>query len=145
MPRSGTSAAARPTTLAALGRTRGFEVVVVPPFDLDGRHVRSTEVRAAITAGDLDGAARLLGRTHAVVGEAMPSGEGSGSRLGFALPVALPPDGRYAVRVETPARVDAPASPMAVAQRTATVDVGGLVVDGPALRGAVRVAFERAV
>ena len=36
----------------------GFEVVVVPPFELDGHPVRSTEVRAAIAAGDLALAAR---------------------------------------------------------------------------------------
>ena len=93
--------AGTPEALATLGRTRGFEVVVVPPFDIDGRHVRSTEVREDIAAGDLDGAARLLGRSHAVVGDAVPAGEGSVVR--FALPVALPPDGRYRVRLGDPA------------------------------------------
>ncbi len=74
---------------------RGFEVVVVPPFDIDGRAVRSTDVRAEITAGDLGAAARLLGRPHTVVGNAVPAGEGC--TLRFALPVALPPDGEYPV------------------------------------------------
>ena len=37
----------------ARARSAGFDVVVVPPFELDGRPVRSTEVRAAIAAGDL--------------------------------------------------------------------------------------------
>ena len=43
-----------PEALAALGARDGFDVVVAPPFTLDGRPVRSTEIRAAIAAGDLD-------------------------------------------------------------------------------------------
>jgi riboflavin kinase/FMN adenylyltransferase len=88
--------AGTPAALAELGRTRGFEVVVVPPFDIDGQPVRSTEVRAHIEAGDLDGAARLLGRRPSVVGVAEPADDG-GTRLRFPLPVALPPAGRYRV------------------------------------------------
>jgi len=84
--------------LTALGRTEGFEVVVVPPLEIDGRQVRSSEVRHAIAAGDLDRAARLLGRPHAVVGSAAP--DGNATRLEFALPVALPPDGEYRVAVD---------------------------------------------
>jgi riboflavin kinase/FMN adenylyltransferase len=87
-----------PAALAALGAERGFEVVVIPPFELQGRPVRSTDVRAAIAAGDLATATRLLGRPHAVVGEATPDGEGS--VVGFELPVALPPGGDYAALVE---------------------------------------------
>ena len=104
--------AGRPTTLAALGAERGFEVVVVPPFELDGRPVRSTEVRTAIAAGDLEAAAHLLGRAHCVVGQAVSratTGPAACSR--FPLPVALPPDGTYAVEVgprATPARPTRP-------------------------------------
>jgi riboflavin kinase / FMN adenylyltransferase len=89
-----------PETLAALGREEGFDVVVVPPFELDGRPVRSTEVRNAIAAGDLALAADLLGRAHCVVGRAVArSSAGPGSLLRFPLPVALPPDGTYDVSV----------------------------------------------
>src|SRR5918995_1188584 len=49
-----------PDSLAALGRERGFDVVVVPPFTLDGRAVRSSDIRAAIAAGDLAGAEAML-------------------------------------------------------------------------------------
>ena len=62
--RGGTAA-----TLAELGRREGFEVVVVPPFSLDGHEVRSSDIRAAIAAGDLATAERLLGRPYAVVGD----------------------------------------------------------------------------
>ncbi len=87
-----------PAALARLGAERGFEVAVVPPFALDGRPVRSTEVREAITVGDLDTAAALLGRPHGVVGEALAlTGGDDGCQLRFELPMALPPDGRYAV------------------------------------------------
>lgn len=91
--------AGTPETLAALGAERGFEVVVVPPFELDGRAVRSTEVRNAIASGDLGTASRLLGRDHCVIGQAVDRASGPGSLMRFPLPVALPPDGRYPVAV----------------------------------------------
>jgi riboflavin kinase/FMN adenylyltransferase len=92
--------AGTPEALAALGREQGFEVVMVPPYELEGRPVRSTEVRKAIASGDLDEASALLGRQHTVVGMTEPDGEGSGSVLRFKLPVALPPDGRWDAMIE---------------------------------------------
>lgn len=88
-----------PETLAALGLGDGFEVVVIPPFKLDGQDVRSSAIRAAIAAGDLAAAARLLGRPVAITGSVGGSVDGR-SRLEFALPVALPPDGEYPVEVD---------------------------------------------
>jgi riboflavin kinase / FMN adenylyltransferase len=79
-----------PEALAALGERDGFDVVVVPPFTLDGRPVRSTEIRAAIATGDLSAAARLLGRPVSLTGGVEVDG-----RLRFELPMALPPDGTY--------------------------------------------------
>ncbi len=58
-----------PDTLAELGRERGFDVVVVPPFTRDGRAVRSSDIRAAIAAGDLGAAAELLGRPVTLRGD----------------------------------------------------------------------------
>ena len=87
-----------PVTLAALGARDGFDVVVVPPFTIDGHEVRSSEIRTAIAAGDFDGAARLLGRPVTITGAIGDPVDG-GARLDFRLPVALPPDGEYAVRV----------------------------------------------
>jgi riboflavin kinase/FMN adenylyltransferase len=88
-----------PEALAELGRARGFEVVVVPPFELDGRAVRSTEVRSAIASGELTLAGHLLGRPHCIAGVAVARATGQGSLLRFPLPVALPPDGTYTVAV----------------------------------------------
>jgi riboflavin kinase/FMN adenylyltransferase len=82
-----------PDALAELGRERGFDVVVVPPFTLDGRAVRSSEIRAAIAAGDLAAAAELLGRPVTLRGELR---DGS---VEFGWPLALPRDGTYRSRV----------------------------------------------
>jgi riboflavin kinase/FMN adenylyltransferase len=84
-----------PQTLTELGRRDGFDVVVVPPFTLDGRPVRSSEVRAAITAGDLAIARELMGRDVTITGSA--STDGLTTELHFDMPIALPPAGRYAV------------------------------------------------
>lgn len=87
-----------PETVAALGRELGYEVVVAPPFTLDGQAVSSSKIRAAIAAGDFATAERLLGRPYSVVGR--------GSRamrdpvLTFGMPVALPPSGWYRVRID---------------------------------------------
>ncbi len=89
-----------PAAVSALGDEIGFEVLVVPPFTLDGGTVRSTDVRDAIAAGDLARAERLLGRPVAVVGAA--SAVLDRSIVSFALPVALPPSGRYGVVVRPP-------------------------------------------
>jgi riboflavin kinase / FMN adenylyltransferase len=82
-----------PDALAAIGERDGFAVVVVPPFDLHGRHVRSAEIRELIATGDLAGAAELLGRPVTLAGML------ADGRLTFDLPMAVPPDGRYDVIV----------------------------------------------
>jgi riboflavin kinase/FMN adenylyltransferase len=125
--------AGTPEALTALGARSGFDVVVVPPFELDGRPVRSTEVRKAISAGDLAAAAHLLGRAHCVVGQAVNRASGPGTLLRFPLPVALPPDGTYAVEV----------GPVhAVATDEAVIDAGSMRLLGTPAAPWVRVAFE---
>jgi riboflavin kinase/FMN adenylyltransferase len=91
-----------PETVAALGRELGYDVVVVPQFELDGRPVRSAEIRSAIAAGDLATAERLLGRPVSLVGT-VSSVDGAGTALSFPMPVALPPPGVYEVAVQTSA------------------------------------------
>ncbi len=115
-----------PAALAALGRRDGFDVVVVPPFDLDGQPVRSTEVRSAIAAGDLAGAHRLLGRRVAVTGTASLADGGSCARLRWPVPVALPPPGQYRVTVE--AGWSPSLRPLPARRGTATVGQDGLLV-----------------
>jgi riboflavin kinase / FMN adenylyltransferase len=120
-----------PAMVAALGAEDGFEVEVAPPFTIDGRPVRSSDIRAAIASGDLDGARTLLGRRVAVVGSATASGVGR-SRMTFDLPVALPPDGDYPVGVAAPGR--------RAVRGTAEVTAGALGLDVP-IEGRVRVTF----
>ena len=84
-----------PDAIRTLGEEDGFDLVVVPPFALDGRSVRSSEIREAIGSGDLQTAKRLLGRPYSVVGEAGPDGT-----LEFQMPVAGPPAGSYRVIVD---------------------------------------------
>lgn len=82
--------AGTPDAVTSLGERGGFEVVVVPPFELDGHAVRSSDIRAAVAAGDLETAHRLLGRPFTVTGPVDAEG-----CMTFAMPMALPPDGTY--------------------------------------------------
>ncbi len=115
-----------PQTLAELGEADGFRVVVVAPFDLAGRPVRSTEIRTAIAAGDLAAARTLLGRRVAVTG-AVGARNGSGSQavVRFPIPVALPPEGPY--RVAVSASWGAGLRPGPARGATALVDPSGFV------------------
>ena len=97
-------------TLRTLGAARGFAVEVVAPVETsDGQPVSSTRIRRAVAAGDLATAEAGLGRRYSVAGEVV-AGEARGRALGFPtlnlLPESprklLPPDGVYAVEVETP-------------------------------------------
>ncbi|HET8570186.1 MAG TPA: bifunctional riboflavin kinase/FAD synthetase [Candidatus Limnocylindria bacterium] len=91
--------------LEELGRTRGFDVRVVHPIELDGAVVSSTRIRNALAAGHVEDAARLLGRPYAVPGR-VEHGEKRGRGLGYpTLNIATPPrrllpnDGIYAMWV----------------------------------------------
>lgn len=96
--------------LHALGASRGFGVDVVPAVEgSDGRPISSTVIRRAIAGGDLARAADGLGRAYSASG-VVEQGAGRGRTLGFrtlnvSLPPSrklLPPQGVYAVRVQTP-------------------------------------------
>ncbi len=88
-----------PSSLATLGVRDGFEVVVIPPYALDGEEVRSSAVRAAIARGDLASAARLLGRPVTITGLVRGAVDGQ-AKLDPGLPVALPPDGEYPASID---------------------------------------------
>lgn len=87
-----------PETVAALGDELGYDVVVVPQFELEGRPVRSTDIRAAIAAGDLARAAELLGHEYRVVGTRRDTNARPGE-IDLPMPVALPGPGTYPVRI----------------------------------------------
>lgn len=86
--------AGTPQAVTSLGERDGFDVVVVPSFELDGQPVRSSDIRTAIAAGDLETAHRLLGRPFTVTGPI-----GADGRMTFTMPMALPPDGTYGCEV----------------------------------------------
>ena len=90
-----------PDALRVLGERDGFEVVVVPPFTIDGQEVRSSTIRSAIAAGDLHGAERLLGRPVTITGtvEAGVGATDGVAALAPVMPLALPPDGDYAALI----------------------------------------------
>jgi riboflavin kinase/FMN adenylyltransferase len=88
-----------PTTVAEVGLREAFDVVVIPPFTIDGEEVRSSAIRETIVRGDLGMAARLLGRPVTITGSTGDAADGR-TPLDFALPIALPPDGDYRAVVD---------------------------------------------
>jgi riboflavin kinase/FMN adenylyltransferase len=100
-------------TLRTLARDRDFLVHVIPPVSVsDGgapRPASSTLIRRAVAGGDLDTAARELGRRYSVTGRVRP-GDRRGHTLGYPTVnlgpphprKLLPPQGVYAVVVHTP-------------------------------------------
>lgn len=96
--------------LRGLGASRGFDVSVVEAVQgSDARPISSTSIRRAIAGGDLARAADGLGRAYSVGGIVRP-GDQRGRTLGFPTlnlgapspRKLLPPEGVYAVRVQTP-------------------------------------------
>jgi riboflavin kinase/FMN adenylyltransferase len=89
--------------LTELGAKLGFEATGLAGVAVNGEPVSSTAIRAAVQAGDLDTAARLLGRPFSIFSTVI-AGNQMGQKLGF--PTAnlrpeseqLPPNGVYAVR-----------------------------------------------
>jgi riboflavin kinase/FMN adenylyltransferase len=86
-------------------RDHGHHVEVVPPFQVDGHDLHSSEVRRLITAGEVDRANRLLGRVYSMAGP-VEAGEMVGRQLGFPTAnIAVEPNklipalGAYAGRV----------------------------------------------
>jgi riboflavin kinase/FMN adenylyltransferase len=92
--------------LVKMGKEFGFSVFAVHPFLLDGETVSSTVVRKALAAGDVDRAARFLGRPYSFSGTVV-RGDGRGKTIGFPtaniVPVSaskiIPARGVYAVGV----------------------------------------------
>ncbi len=87
-----------------LGPELGYRVIEVARLANHGATVSSTRLRSLLAAGRLAQVKRLLGRPYAVTGSVV-HGDERGRALGFPTanlafdaPVALPPDGIYAVR-----------------------------------------------
>lgn len=88
--------------LTDLGPMRGFSAEGVTLLELDGVVLSSTEIRAAVDRGDVELAAKMLGRPHMVEGIVV-RGDQRGAGLGFPTAnlqvdrrIAVPAEGVYA-------------------------------------------------
>ena len=97
--------------LLALGLSDGFAVEPAEPVSLDdGTVVSSSAIRKAIVDGELEVARRALGRPYSIAG-VVQRGDQRGRTIGYPTVnigtphprKLLPPDGVYAVIVQTPA------------------------------------------
>ena len=93
---------------AAWLRANGHDVEVVPPFQMEGHDLHSSEIRRLVRAGDVESANRLLGHEFSMSGP-VEAGAQVGRQLGF--PTAnispepnklVPALGAYAGRVKAP-------------------------------------------
>ncbi len=95
--------------LRAWGPRSGVEVRELAPVETSAGTISSTAIRKAVEAGDLEGAAAMLGRPYSLFGTVV-KGDQRGRRLGFPtanldLPgVILPPNGVWACRTEIDGR-----------------------------------------
>src|SRR3954453_6966914 len=94
--------------LQEMGARYNFDVLGINLFPAEGEPVSSTRIRNRLLEGDVETAARLLGRPHEVRGVVM-HGDARGRELGFptanvAVPeeILLPADGIYAGWYEQP-------------------------------------------
>jgi len=109
-----------------LAQQQGFEMAVVDAVQDEGQPISSTLIRTALAQGDLDAAARWLGRSYGIRGTVV-RGAGRGRTIGIPTinlepPDArklLPPDGVYAVRVRI------------VGRGTGDAEFGGMMNQGP--------------
>jgi riboflavin kinase/FMN adenylyltransferase len=68
--------------LQSAGESFGFRVQAMPTLDVAGERVSSSALRAALVEGDMDHAARLLGRPYSIAGRVM-HGDKIGRAIGF--------------------------------------------------------------
>lgn len=101
--RFGAGGAGTPDLLESLSDNTNLTVTTLPPVLYKGETVSSTRIRNAITQGQLDAAAAMLGRPASVLGTVV-RGRAIGRTLGYPSAnldphnEALPPLGVYAVK-----------------------------------------------
>lgn len=98
----GRKGAGKAEDMIRFGKELGFETHVVPEIQMDGEPISSTRIRAAVAKGNMEEAARLLGRPYMLTG-IVQHGKKLGRKLDFptanlAWPSqkAMPPRGVYA-------------------------------------------------
>jgi riboflavin kinase/FMN adenylyltransferase len=103
--RFGAARAGDSSLLGRLGHSLGFEVAQVPPVMVDGDRVSSSRIRTLLASGQVETAARLLGRHYRVKGTVV-EGRRVGTRIGFPTAnirlfddVLIPAHGVYVVHL----------------------------------------------
>lgn len=105
--------------MRTVGADRGFEAVAVEPL-LDGDEpISSSHVRAAVEAGELAEATRMLGRPHRLVGT-LRAGQ-----LTLDYAPCLPPAGKYRCTWNGESEVVASVDPEGVRMRVDSHDAAG--------------------
>ncbi|HEY1396977.1 bifunctional riboflavin kinase/FAD synthetase [Roseateles sp.] len=125
-------------TLDAAGQRLGFDVARMMSYEVHGLRVSSSAVREALAAGDMAGAARLLGRPYAISGHVI-----HGQKLGRQLAETTPGKGDGFRTLNLKFDHDKPAAHGIFAVRVHGLDglegqdrgVGGIVLDGVASLG----------
>jgi riboflavin kinase/FMN adenylyltransferase len=101
-------------TLRLAGPSKGFDVSVVPPLEVDGERVSSSLIREVLETGDVLRAAKYLGRPYRIAGKVI-AGQTLGRKLGYPTANlrlhrrATPVTGIFAVRVSGAGLENAPA------------------------------------
>jgi riboflavin kinase/FMN adenylyltransferase len=120
--------------LTEIGHRLGFAVVALPRLTLGADIVSSSEIRAAVTAGDAAKARRLLGRPFRV-GGVVVRGAQVGRTIGFPTANVAPPpelvplaDGIYASRAWLPGDT-APRPAMTYVGTRPTINTGARMVE----------------
>ena len=98
----GKMGAGKAEDMIRFGEIYGFKTHVVPEVQLGGAPISSTRIRAAVLAGEMEEATRLLGRPYAICG-VVQHGKKLGRKLDFPTAnlswpqgKAMPPSGVYA-------------------------------------------------
>jgi len=122
-----------------LAQQQGFEMAVVEAVKDNGQPISSTLIRTALAHGDLDSAARWLGRSYGIRGTVV-RGAGRGRTIGTPTinleppdsRKLLPPDGVYAVRVRIlESGVGSLGKPQIQAPNSKLREFGGMMNQGP--------------
>jgi len=97
-----------------------YDTVVVPPYAPEGQRISSTAIRELVASGQVESAAKALGRPFALAGVVVP-GQQLGRKLGFptanlarSLEQVVPADGIYAGWAHIDGRVFAAATSIGV-------------------------------
>lgn len=123
-----------------LAQEQGFAMAVVDAVRDGGQSISSTLIRTALAHGDLDAAARWLGRSYGIRGTVV-RGAGRGRTIGVPTinleapdpRKLLPPDGVYAVRVRISelGAGSVGAKPRIPTPNSQILEFGGMMNQGP--------------